>query len=1190
MPTVLIGDLFKSDAQTITNAVNCVGVMGKGIARDFKERFPAMYSDYKGRCERGEVRVGEPYLYGSHRPPWILNFPTKDHWRSKSRLEHIVRGLQYLVAHYQEWGVTSLALPALGCGLGGLTWADVDPILYQHAASMDIPVELYAPSGTPREQLGPEFLAGTLTAPEAGTAPMAAATDGRTRQASMTDRRLIEDYLPIEAISAEASREKSIRKGHISTLHLWWARRPLVACRAAVYGALVPASRFIPENGPDNKKQSLGRANAAKFVERLCKYPGDPAVIAQAQEHILEAHADRLTEELSGDDRPAWAEEFGFTGDQVTVEDIKAGRAPRPRVLDMFAGGGSIPLEALRLGCEAYALDLNPVAHIIELCTLVYPQKYGKPDPAVPGMKGPPNAEGQTTWGGLAEEVRWWGNWVLERVRREIGDLYPPVPDPDFAGKRPEIAFDSDTGHWVATDPNLREDQQRLLAEGKSVLPPGYLTPVAYLWTRTVTCKNPSCAATVPLVKQTWLCKKKGRNVALKIIAPRGARRVSFQVVEAATEQGLGFDPSLGSKGGNATCPFCGTVADSTYVKAEGCAKRMGEQMMAVVSTRPGRQGKTYLSADDLPEHVPDDAAIQERIEGLCGLTGLTVPDEPIEANPRSMDTQYYGYGTWGELFTPRQALSHLSFIAAVRDTGADGAPDDHSGTTQALVGGLSCAVSKLADMSSSLCTLLSSGGRGIKHTFARQALPMVWDYAEANPLNEDMACWLGGLREVAGNVAELTLDRPAVVVRGSAGALLWDDGSMDAVLTDPPYYDNVTYSNLSDFFFVWLKRVLGDQHPEHFTSDATPKKQEMIAASYRHGGSRAAAALAYEEMLVTAFREAGRVLKSGAPMAVVYAHKTTLGWATPVDAMRVAGFVVTEAWPLDTETRGRLIAQDTAALASSIFLVARKRTEGGVGAYETVVRPELDQVVRDRVRALWDMGVTGADLLIAAVGAGLRAFTRFERVEYANGEEVPAEKFLAEVEGVVLETLLERIFGVSRSGVAAVDGPSRFYVLWRYTYGAAEMDAGEAIVFSYSQDVELDGPEGLSTGTQSLVEKKKGKYRLRDFAERGKHEKLGLPRDDARAPLIDVLHRALWLIEHHPRDLNAFLDEAKPDAESLRLVAETLAGTSLRGGPDRPHIATTATEQSALGKLLTNWGHLVEERVAPPKDLRLEL
>ena len=309
------------------------------------------------------------------------------------------------------------------------------------------------------------------------------------------DRRLIEDYLPIKAISKEASREKSVRKGHISTLHLWWARRPLVACRAAVYGAFVPADKFRPKNGPPEKCNSLGRANAAKFLERLCKYPGNPQVIKEAQRHILEAHAERLTKE---------------TGEKVTLEDIEQGRAPRPKVLDMFAGGGAIPLEALRLGCEAYALELNPVAHIIELCTLVYPQKYGKPDPNARGMTGPENEKGEITWGGLADEVRYWGNWVLEKVHEEIGDLYPPIPDPEYKGERPEIEFKK--GHWVE-----KGESTNALGQWAGVNngpPRGYLTPVAYLWTRTVKCKNPSCGATVPLVERSrYAAEKKSKIV-----------------------------------------------------------------------------------------------------------------------------------------------------------------------------------------------------------------------------------------------------------------------------------------------------------------------------------------------------------------------------------------------------------------------------------------------------------------------------------------------------------------------------------------------------------------------------------------------------------------------------------------------------------------------------------------------------
>nr|BAL53121.1 adenine-specific DNA methylase [uncultured Gammaproteobacteria bacterium] len=968
------------------------------------------------------------------------------------------------------------------------------------------------------------------------------------------DRRLIEDYLPIQAISKEASREKSVRKGHISTLHLWWARRPLVACRAAVYGALVPASRFVPENGPDNKKQSLGRANAAKFIERLCQYPGASQVIAEAQRHILEAHAERLTKEM---------------GMPVTVEDIALGRAPRPKVLDMFAGGGAIPLEALRLGCEAYALDLNPVAHIIELCTLVYPQKYGKPDPNARGMTGPkmsphpdplPEGEGEMrSWGGLAEEVRYWGNWVLGKVRAEIGDLYPLIPDPKAKGAKPLRQADM----W-----QLKED-----------VAPGYLVPVAYLWTRTVRCKNPTCGATVPLVRQTWLCKKKDRYVALKMIAPEGQKRVRFEVVESNSEEGLGFDPVAFSKGGNATCPFCGTVADSDYVKAEGRAKRMGEQMMALVCTRPGRQGKVYLSADDYPQFRPDDEAIRKRIEALCRRTGLTVPSEQMDTESQTtIAGRGFGITKWSELFTPRQMLCLLTFAAtvreaqeAMRDAGLDAERAKAVGTYLGLmadkVAMFNCSLTRWFNHRDTICPV-----------FSNQALPMVWDFVEGQPVGTFSGSWTSATEYISGCI----LDDPseaATVTRGSATALPWPEASFDAVVTDPPYYDNVDYSRLADFFYVWLKRTVGHLYPEHFATDATPKKQEIVADPVRHGRSREKARAAYEQMMAQSFAEANRVLKPGGAMVVVYAHKSTLGWSTLVDALRQAGFTVTEAWPLDTEMKSRLIARETASLASSIFLVARKREGAVTGSYEDEVRPELEKIVRERVDSLWKMGITGADLVIAAVGAGLRAFTRFARVEYANGEEVPAEKFLAEVEGVVLETLLEKIFGMAGSGVSAVDGPSRFYVLWRYAYQATEMEAGEAIVFTYGQNVELDGPKGLSTGRHALVEKKKGKYRLRDFAERGEDDKLGLPDNGSPAPLIDALHRILWLVENQPRKLNQFLDEAKPDRERLRLLAQVLAGTALEGQDGAS--VTTPAEAAALKKLLANWRALIEQRLA---------
>ena len=401
------------------------------------------------------------------------------------------------------------------------------------------------------------------------------------------DRRFIEDYIPIRQISEEASKEKTGgHKGHISTLHIWWARRPLTACRAAVFGALVPAP-----------KNSQERATMAKFMIDLCKYKVSERTITTAKQKILEANSGKP-----------------------------------PKVLDMFAGGGSIPLEALRLGCEAYALELNPVAHLIELCTLVYPQKYGKK---------------------LADEVEKWGKWVIERVKEEIGDLYPLIPDPENPPK--EIKHE----YQMQLD-GLEDKQPSLKTQG------GYLTPVAYLWTRTVKCPNPECGATVPLVRQTWLCRKKGRYIALRPIPDHKNKRVRFEVVSATREEDLGFDPSLGSSRGETTCPFRGCSVKSEYVKSEGKAKRMGQQLMAVVCINANQRGKIYLPVNVLENIVPNEQEIKERLKNVCKESGLTLPDEPLTGKLTDQ-LPAYGMSTFIDVFTPRQLLTLMTFCKYVR-------------------------------------------------------------------------------------------------------------------------------------------------------------------------------------------------------------------------------------------------------------------------------------------------------------------------------------------------------------------------------------------------------------------------------------------------------------------------------------------------------------------------------------------
>jgi putative DNA methylase len=711
----------------------------------------------------------------------------------------------------------------------------------------------------------------------------------------------------------------------------------------------------------------------------------------------------------------------------------------------------------------------------------------------------------------------------------------------------------------------------------------------------------------VPLARQTWLAKKNGRYIALRPDAesnrykPPGEKTVLYRVAQATTEEGLGFDPAGGSQGGNVPCPFCSTVIDSSYIMVEGKADRINVQLIAIVCTQPNVNGKVYLAADEtLTKFLSDDQYILQ-LQTLRALQAdgssqpvsqLTIPDEAIRRERPSPNARglsavtRYGFLHFEDLFTPRQLLSLLIFAKQVHAVNnsmlVHGYSVEHAKATTTYLGLL---VDRLADYNSSFCSWHNTGEK-VGHTFARQALPMVWDFVEINPLGNASGNAHSALNWVTDVIkSNSNLGPTAQVERSSATQMTFGSHSFDAIVTDPPYYDNVPYSDLSDFFYVWLRRSIGFLYPEHFSSSLTPKKREAIMDVGRHQGNIESAKQSYESLMAQTFVEASRVLKPEAPLVVVYAHKTTLGWATLIDALRLAGFTVTEAWPLDTEMSVRIRAIDTASLASSIFLVARQRKDNETGSYEREVQPELQRIVRERVERLWTQGVTGADLVIACVGAGLRAFTRYARVEYANGQEAPADSFLAEVEGAVLEGLLEKIFGVSRAGVSAVDAVTRFYVLWRYTYRQATLEAGEAIIFAYPQHVELDGSGGLTAGGNPLVEKKGSKYRLRDFAERGSDEDLGLPRPGllrpaADTPLIDVLQRVLYLVENQPAAIPAYLDQARPDVERLRIVAQTLAGQTLAGngeGGGKSLLAARGAEAAALRKLTTNWRTLIE-------------
>ncbi len=917
--------------------------------------------------------------------------------------------------------------------------------------------------------------------------------------------RLIEDYLPVREISAECVREKlgghRLSPGHPRTLHLWWARRPLAACRAAVYAT------FAPPAAPKD------RAKLRSFFAELTRWTG-----------------------------PVFVETEAIRKARSLVE--KAADGKRPRVLDPFAGGGAIPLEALRLGCDAVAVELNPVAHLIERCTLEFPQKYGKK---------------------MRDAVKQWGEWVISRTQEELADLYPDI---EVEGATAEVE-----------NLELFGGKGKRRGKGKKTL-----RPIAWLWTRTIPSPAPGYTGQVPLVRQTWLRRKKSGYVALRPVVDRKKQQVRFEMLtsQAKTEEAAikewGFDPAGLSVRGATTCPYSGTPVTTDHAKKAGMEGKLGVQLLAVVSVEPGARGKRYLPADADPLDPGELASrTTTRLEALK-KAGLSVPDEqlPLDDN-RNFWTPNYGLTTYGSLFSPRQQLLLLTICRNVREAHQKIATEDgDAGFAGAVAAYLALLAGRVADRSTTLCSWHNVGEK-IEPTFGRQALPMVWDFAEANPFggaSGDSRLALDYILQVIDHAAAASPERPAELVRGRAQRTPVPDASIDAVVTDPPYYDNISYADLSDFYYVWQKRVLAGVYPDLYATTITPKKAEIIAAPHRHGDDKAAAASFYEQQMAEAFVECHRVLKSGAPMVVVYAHKTTLGWSTLVDSLRRAGFQVTEAWPLATEMPGRAGQRQTASLASSIFLVARKREAGGVGDYATQVRPEMIRIVETRVRELMEVGIGGADLVIAAVGAGLRPYTRYDSVELQSGDPLPADRFLEEIQREVLEAVLAAVFEVDRSGVGQVDQASRFYVLYRYQYGGAVVEFGEANILGKGVGVELTGPGSLSDGKRAVLKVEKGKVQLRGHDDRGNSEQLGLPSDNVSAPLVDVLHRLLWLVEHKPAEIATFLQQAAPDLARLRLLANALSGRALagEGGADR------TDEQKAIDRLLPQWKKLVEE------------
>ncbi|GMA17314.1 hypothetical protein GCM10025871_36450 [Deinococcus metallilatus] len=604
------------------------------------------------------------------------------------------------------------------------------------------------------------------------------------------------------------------------------------------------------------------------------------------------------------------------------------------------------------------------------------------------------------------------------------------------------------------------------------------------------------------MVRQWWLAKKPGKSLALKPVVNPEARRVDFAVVEVGKGETWPDEGTI--ERGNSTCPACHTAIPSSEAREQAKSNRWGQRLMAVVLSTPGEQGKSYRVATADDEAVFERA--KQRLEELKAtetFDGLPlVPNEPIPYEPRAFTPCIYGFTEWGQLFNARQALSLVTFAKYVRAAHAEASAqigDAEYGKVVSVYLGLN--LDRLADK---VCTLVNyqPESEKIAHVFIRQALPMVWDYAETSPFTD--VGWPNAIEWIVLSINHTALvsNKGAVTLRGSATRMPIDDGVIDAIITDPPYYDAIPYSDLSDFFYVWLKRTIGGLYPEHFRTPTTPKAQEAVQNPIRHGGDNEKAKRFFEATMSQAFTEMHRVLKMSGEATIVFAHKSTDAWETLIGALISAGFRVEASWPLRTEKPGRTRAQNSAALASSTFLNCTKRTSGGIG-YFNDVRRDMIAAIQPQLAEFWESGIRGADFFMSAIGPGLEAYSRHDEVRRMSGEVVTVGEFLDEVRKIVMEFALEQVLGARSLGV--VDAPTQFALLSLWGYGP-ELPSDEARKLAQSVGVELGEIAGLVTV-------KGEKANVQGIKARSKDRNLGLSKHGEKVPMVDAMYRAVNLL-----------------------------------------------------------------------------
>ena len=1012
----------------------------------------------------------------------------------------------------------------------------------------------------------------------------------------MTDfPRLIEHAFPLKQASLDSVHEKNVRHGHISTLHIWPARRPLAACRAALIATL------LPDPGDAEERRKLCEKIGGKIVKRVekKKMPDGQSI-------------ERMREETQGGILHWGRETSNADGmDWFRKEIRKAYGGRAPKVLDPFAGGGAIPLEAMRLGCEAAAVDINPVAWFILKCTLEYPQKLagkkhplpdfildddafmleflvktkgcakaqaiselhrlrgGKhaPDRRKPDQQGDlgmiPGGEAGTSGldADLAWHVRAWGQWVLARARRELARYYPTFAD--FAPiKDRGVSYEMQPMRLIPPKEDGTVDAEALNREFSNGYMDGKGNPrwiakpaVAYLWARTVKCKN--CRALTPLLKTRWLCKKPGKRVLLTM-APNGKKDgVAFGVHNNVPVEGgkaaqkRENDKRLGagtmSRAG-VKCPCCGAINTMEDIRLEGKAGRLGAVMTAVVVDGP--KGKEYRlpMALELEVAAPSEADVEHAFADVP----FGIPDEPLpSADALGMRIPLYGFTKWRDLFTPRQLMALGTFTAATRAAQAAMDEAEYPPEWREAVGAyLGILLDKNADYNSTVCTWHNSGEK-TGHTFARFALPMTWDFIEGVLVNDvGGSCsahidWLCRFIEHA-LYAQCTSPIPALLNQSSQQ---YRGESFDAIVTDPPYYDAIPYSDLMDFFYVWLKRATHGLSPEidrSFAAPLSPKWDhdtadgELIDDSSRHGGDRHKAKAAYEAGMQKVFERCHSALKHEGRLVVVFANKQPDAWETLVSAIIGAGFAVNGSWPIQTEMGTRQRAMSSAALASSVWLVCKKRPPTARAGWDNQVLAEMKTIISQRLRDYWDAGIRGPDFVWAATGPAMEAFSKHPAVRKTTQPDaiMGIGEFLSHVRRMVVDYIVGQVLsaegGAGQTPADVLDEVTSYYLLHRNDFGMDEAPVGACILYATacgqsdtrmekvwdiltraggdSSTFSEDDEEEVSEDENDRDGGGGGKVRLKPWNQRmGKN--MGYDAPEGRAvPLIDRIHRVMHL------------------------------------------------------------------------------